>query len=104
MPPLGAGALDWFASHGLEEDRAPARPEKSSDLTEEFSSVDQTRAEPALPESNIFTSPSESRPSTNEDVDSLFSMNIPDWLSNPVELGASDTSVQRAESRTARRW
>ena len=72
MPPLGAGALDWFASHGLEEDHAPATPkslaEKSSDLTEEFSSIDQTQAEPALLKSNIFTSPSESRPSTNEDV------------------------------------
>ena len=102
MPPLGAGALDWFASHGLEEDHALATPEslaeKSSDLTEEFSSFDQTPAQPASPESNIFTSPSESPPSTNEDVDSLLSMNIPDWLSNAVELGASHTSVQQTES------
>lgn len=102
MPPLGAGVLDWFASHGLEEDHAPATPqslaEKSSGLSDEVSPFDQTQAEPALPESDIFTSPSESRASTNEDVDSLLSMNMPDWLSNPVELGASDTSVQRAES------
>ena len=105
MPPLGAGVLDWFASHELKEDRVPAIPEslaeKSSDLTEEVSSFDQTQAQPALQESNIFTSPSESPPSTNEDVDSLFSMNMPDWLSNPVELDASDVSLQQAESRPA---
>jgi len=105
MPPLGAGVLDWFASHEVKEDRVPATPEslaeKSSDLTEEVSSFDQTQAQPALPESSIFTSSSESPPSTNEDVDSLFSMNMPDWLSNPVELGASDVSLQQAESRPA---
>src|SRR5688500_19948815 len=72
MPPLGAGVLDWFASHGLQEDQVPATPEslaeKNSDLTEEVSSFDQTQAQTALPESNIFASPSESPPSTNEDV------------------------------------
>ena len=102
MPPLGAGALDWFASHDLGEDRVPATPEspagKSSGLGEGISSLptDDTQEELVLPESNIFTSSSESLPSTNEDVDSLFSMNVPEWLSNP-ELGASDASVQQAE-------
>lgn len=102
MPPLGAGALDWFASHDLEEDQVPVTPEspagKSPGLSEETSSLsfDQTLDEPALPESDIFASSSESLPSTNQDVDSLFSMNMPDWLSNP-ELGASDVSFQQAE-------
>ena len=31
-------------------------------------------------------------------MNSLLSMNIPDWLSNAVDLGASDTSVQQTES------
>ena len=102
MPPLGAGALDWFASHDLEEDQVHVTPEsttgKSLGLSEETSSpsFDQTQDESALPESDIFTSSSESLPSTNQDVDSLFSMNMPDWLSNP-ELGASDISLQQAE-------
>ena len=102
MPPLGAGALDWFASHDLQADQVSATPEspagKSSGLSEGSSSlpIDQTQEEPALPGSDIFTSPSESLPSTNPDVDSLFSMNLPDWLTN-AELGASDVSVQRAE-------
>jgi hypothetical protein len=103
MPPLGAGALDWFAAHDLQADQVPATPEspagKSSGWSEgtSFLPIDQTQEESALPESDIFTSSSESLPSTNQDVDSLFSMNVPDWLSNP-ELGASDVSVQRAET------
>jgi hypothetical protein len=102
MPPLGAGALDWFASHDLPADQVPATPEspvgRSSGWSEGTSSlpIDQTQDESALPESDIFTSSSESLPSTNQDVDSLFSMNVPDWLSNP-ELGAGDVSVQRPE-------
>jgi hypothetical protein len=103
MPPLGAGALDWFASHNLEEDQIPATPESSaginSGLSEETSTlpIDQTQDEPVLPESDIFSASSESLPGTNPDVESLFSMNnVPDWLSNP-ELGASDVSVQRPE-------
>jgi hypothetical protein len=104
MPPLGAGALDWFASHGLEEDRVPAAPEsstgKSSGLSEESSTLPfaGTQEEPVVSESDIFTSPGESQPATNQDVDSLLSMNMPDWLTNPGELGASDVSVQPAET------
>ncbi len=106
MPPLGAGALDWFAAHNLEEDQVPATPEslagKGSSLSEEGSSLssEQTQEEHALSESDIFTSSSESLPAVNQDVDSLFSMNVPDWLTNP-EPGISEASVQQAETPSA---
>lgn len=92
MPPLGAGALGWFASHGLEDDQVTAKPESPAEM-----SSDQTQEEPASPESEIFRSQSESQPATNQDVDSLFSMNMPDWLTNPGELDASDVSMQQAK-------
>jgi hypothetical protein len=107
MPPLGAGVLGWFASHGLEEDQVSATPElpagKSPGLSEESTSLsfDEPQEEPALPGLEIFTSRSESQPATNEDVDSLFSMNMPDWLTHPGELGASDVSLQKAEVQPA---
>jgi hypothetical protein len=106
MPPLGAGALDWFASHGLEDDQGPATPESLASLAGEdtglrtessYPPLDQTEEEPALQESESFTPKAEPQPATNQDVDSLFSMNMPDWLTNPGELEASDVSTQRAE-------
>lgn len=106
MPPLGAGALDWFASHDQEKVQLPATQglpaeaiPSSSEETPSVS-VDQTQVSPVSTESDPFKPPSESSPGSSQDVDSLFSIDMPDWLSQP-ESGASDASLQGAEVASA---
>jgi hypothetical protein len=102
MPPLGAGALDWFTAHNLEEDQVPATSgslaAEHSGLSEGTTSLssEQTQVEPSLSEADISRSSSESPQAASQEVDSLFSMNVPDWLTRP-EPGASDLSEQRPE-------
>ncbi|HJR80817.1 MAG TPA: hypothetical protein VJ821_12140 [Anaerolineales bacterium] len=97
MPPLGAGALDWFASHDLDEGRPAAAQGPSSD---EFSGEDEKPAALPFKEAEelpgLPTPASEPIPATNQEVDSLFSMDVPDWLSNP-EQGARDIPSQEVE-------
>jgi len=88
--PLGTSALDQMrepyqspASHKTGDEGA--RPSKS---------------EPDSYESDVFSSASESQSLSNQDVDSLFSVQMPDWLSRP-ESGASDATSQQAETAFA---
>jgi hypothetical protein len=74
MPPLGATSMDWFTSQ-----------EKS--VADQSSG--QTQGEAASVDKNIFPAPTESAPLSNQDIDSLFAVDMPDWLSKPGE-SASD--------------
>ena len=99
MPPLGAGALSWFASHDLDGNQPAATQESSASLSGEMPGLSEETPSPPFgqaQETGGSTPSSESLPASNQDVDALFSMDVPDWLSNP-ESGVSDVSLQGAE-------
>ena len=82
MPAPGDLSMDWFSSSGQAE---------------------QEKTPPAVPpvsslESDIFSTPGESASLSNQEVDSLFSVDLPDWLSNPEETDAARSVSQRTES------
>lgn len=80
MPAPGAVSMDWFSEHekpgsvekGLEEMGAPAPGEPS----------DQTQGGPASPEPTFDFASTESSTPSEQDVDSLFDVQMPDWLSS----------------------
>jgi hypothetical protein len=78
MPAPGDLSMDWFSGSGQ------AEPEKTP-----------PPAPQTIPfESDIFSSTEESTPLSNQDVDSLFSVEMPDWLSRP-EQGAGEPVSQQ---------
>jgi hypothetical protein len=77
MPPLGATSMDWFAAQ--EKPVADQPP-------------GQTQGETASVDKNIFAAPTESAPLTNQDIDSLFAVDMPDWLSKPGETTTGATA------------
>jgi hypothetical protein len=82
MPAPGDLSMDWFSSsgHAEQEKTPPAAPPASS-----F-------------ESDIFSTPGESASLSNQEVDSLFSVDLPDWLSHPEETDAAQSVSQQTES------
>ncbi len=82
MPAPGDLSMDWFSSSGQaeQEKTPPAAPPASS-----F-------------ESDIFSTPGESASLSNQEVDSLFSVDLPDWLSHPEETDAAQSVSQQTES------
>ena len=99
MPPLGAGALNWFASHDLDGNQPAATQESPASLPGEMPGLSEETPPPPFGQAQEIrgsTASSESPPASNQDVDSLFSMDVPDWLSNP-ESGLSEVSLQGAE-------
>jgi hypothetical protein len=80
MPAPGAVSMDWFSEHdkpgavekGHEETGVPAPGETS----------DQTQGEPASPEPTFDFASTESSTPSEQDVDSLFDVEMPDWLSS----------------------
>jgi hypothetical protein len=79
MPAPGDLSMDWFTGteQPADEKPAPATPQS------------------ARSESDFFSTPSEPSSLSNDDVDSLFSVEMPDWLSHP-EPGTSETVSQQA--------
>jgi hypothetical protein len=77
MPPPGDVSLDWFAGKDQpeEEKLAPA-------------------AGTNPPFSDIFATPGEPSPAASQDVDSLFSVEMPDWLSHAEPAGEEPVSRQ----------
>jgi hypothetical protein len=77
--PLGVSALEQFREkpHKPMEEKLPSAPE------------------PDTIGSNLFSTSNASL--SNQDVDSLFSMDMPDWLSKP-QPEATDISSQKAET------
>ncbi|HET9914925.1 MAG TPA: hypothetical protein VFQ13_23755, partial [Anaerolineales bacterium] len=89
MPPPGDASLDWFTDKGqpVEETLPAAQPPQSAPFTDVFSTPGET---PAL---------------SGQDLDSLFSAEMPDWLSRAEptmdELRSQEASpspVEGAES------
>ncbi len=76
--PLGVGVLDDLRGTSS---RTPDRVTPPS------------TPKPIPVEPDVFPAPAESRSLSNQDVDSLFSMDMPDWLSQP-QPGASDADSQ----------
>ena len=99
MPPLGATSMDWFSSKDQPADQARL---KSDELQDEYStpqispaplgSVDQTQDVPASVNENIFSSASDSSSLSNQDVDSLFAVEMPDWFSQPEPITSAPTT------------
>ena len=105
--PMGVEALDQFR----DTHQAPATPKSSDDLfswlepLQETPQADEeptpstpalydlTQDRPAAIDTSLFGPSSDSAPLSNQDVDSLFSMEMPDWLSRP-EPGTAETSQQ----------
>jgi hypothetical protein len=86
MPAPGA-LSDWFR----ETSAPPSTPQPFDQRFDELSA--STRGEPAPPRTNLPSSSSDSTSLSNQDVDSLFSAEMPDWLSRP-EPGAAETPSQ----------
>jgi hypothetical protein len=82
MPAPGDLSMDWFSSAG-QADREKTPP--SAPQTAPF-------------ETDFFSTPSEPEPLSNQDVDSLFSVEMPDWLSRPEETEKAEPVSQQTES------
>ena len=76
MPPLGATSMDWFTSKDKPADDVS---QQFDDLTSQV--ADQTQGMPASVDQNILSTPNDSAPLSNQDIDSLFAVDMPDWLS-----------------------
>jgi len=59
--------------------------------------ADEGTPEPASVGSDAFSSPSESQPLSNQELDSLFSTGMPDWLSQP-QPDINEAPSQNAET------
>jgi len=106
--PMGIGALDQFR----DTYQPPATPQPAEDLfawLEPSQETPQAEEEPLLPsgtpvpatiDASLFAPSSDSASLSNQDVDSLLSMEMPDWLSRP-EPGASETSLQETSMAPA---
>ncbi|HLF75404.1 MAG TPA: hypothetical protein VI524_13700 [Anaerolineales bacterium] len=100
MPPLGAGALDWLDAHDLEKSQLPAAQEPGSS-EEEVPQASLDEAPEAVPTgSEISSSPAEPATGSSRDVDSLFSIDMPDWLS---QSATADTASREASSASTER-
>lgn len=78
MPAPGAVSMDWFSEH----EKPGAVEKESEEAPAPGEPFGQTQGEPASPEPTFdFTSDDSSTPSA-QDVNSLFDMEMPDWLSS----------------------
>jgi len=86
MPAPGDLSMDWFTSAGqpADEKQIPATPQ------------------PVPFESDFFSTPSEPAALSNQEVDSLFSTEMPDWLSQP-EPGTAESVPQQGDVPSAAR-
>lgn len=81
MPAPGAVSMDWFAEHDKPAEADSVRKEPS----------DQTQGEPASTEPIFDFASTASSTTSEQDVDSLFDVEMPDWLSS--ESGAEEASL-----------
>ncbi|HSL44480.1 MAG TPA: hypothetical protein VK897_13675 [Anaerolineales bacterium] len=77
MPAPGDVSLDWFNQQDQPADEKAVRSTESA------------------PFADIFSTPAEPAPLSNQDVDSLFSAEMPDWLSRP-EPSLEEPATPRA--------
>jgi len=90
MPPLGGTSMDWFTSKDKPAEDAPL---KFDEMTSQ--APDQTQGMPASVDQSLFSTPSDSSPLSNQDIDSLFAVDMPDWLSQ-AEPTTGEASAQEA--------
>ncbi|MGZ9234413.1 MAG: hypothetical protein ACXW4E_02725 [Anaerolineales bacterium] len=100
MPAPGDVSMEWFNQKDQTIGTAPSA-RTSQDKPPQEEPV-PTTSQPA-PFSDLFSAPSEPAPLSNQDVDSLFSMEMPDWLSHPepevnVPAATTPTAPPSAES------
>ena len=89
MPPLGAASSDWFAS----QQQSAADKRKLGEVSGPPSAQQPSSQEEPVPaDQDVFATPIESS-LANQDVDALFAVDMPDWLSQP-ESAASEASAQ----------
>ena len=87
MPPPGAVSMDWFSEHS-----------KPSEADEP---VGPTQEEPASSQSAFDFSLNDSSSTSAEDVDELFKVEMPDWLSQEPageEISQQSASISASES------
>lgn len=85
MPAPGDLSMDWFS--GTRESEREKTPPPVTPQAVPFNE-------------DIFSTPSESAPLSNQEVDSLFSMEMPDWLSRP-EPETAEPASRQTESAAA---
>jgi hypothetical protein len=86
--PVGADALDQFRED-FKIPTAPEEPFSWKSFVPEAKEADEEPA-PSQPQSasvEPFSSANDTSTLSNQEVDSLFSMNMPDWLSRPEPAG-----------------
>jgi hypothetical protein len=107
-PPRHTAPLSEKAAQEAEPDwlksatEAPSMPAPGDLSMDWFSDSGQTKREkktPSAPQaaplgSDIFSNAEEPAPLSNQDVDSLFSVDLPDWLSSPETGTAAPASRQ----------
>lgn len=93
--PMNAGALDQFR----EDYKIPSTPEEPfswKNFTQGTKAGDEPpplmKSEPAFVDPNQFTPPAASSIPSAEDVNSLFSMEMPDWLTQAEPAQQEETS------------
>lgn len=81
MPAPGDLSLDWFSGASQpEEEQTPASTPQAAPF-----------------QADTFSTPGEPASLSNQDVDSLFSVEMPDWLSHP-EAGTAEPASQQANA------
>ncbi len=102
MPSPGDASLDWFTAKDQPFDRAPSA-RTSQDKPVETPPAAQTPQ--TAPFVDAFSTPGEPSSLASQDLDSLFSAEMPDWLSRaeptmdkPVSQEATSSQVEGAES------
>jgi len=101
--PMGVGALDQFREPSQSHTPPPASDDLFSWLEplQETSQADEEQtpstSEPAAIDASLFAPANDSASLSNQDVDSLLSMEMPDWLSRP-EPEVAETSQQAPTS------
>jgi hypothetical protein len=92
MPPPGDVSMDWFS---------PAKDQPAQE--QPIPAPEPTPAAPTAPPfSDLFSTPSEPSAGSSADVDSLFSMEMPDWLSR-AEPSAGESVPQESALPAAAR-
>ncbi|HJR81837.1 MAG TPA: hypothetical protein VJ821_17325 [Anaerolineales bacterium] len=95
---------DWLKS-ATQAPSMPAPGDLSMDWFSGSSQPEQEKTPPSLPqaapfEADIFSTPGESAALSNQDVDSLFSVEMPDWLSRS-EPGTTESDSRQSTAEPA---
>ena len=102
MPAPGDVSMDWFSQQEQPFGTSPST-RTSQDEPAEENPVPSASTPQSSPFSDFFSTPSEPVPLSNQDVDSLFSVEMPDWLSQPEpttgELATPQVETSSTESQ-----